>query len=61
MHSAWYVNNAKFSLLMGGHIKVKSKPNEGTAFTVELPFEQSNVDVAPLREYVLEIAESAGS
>ena len=40
--------------LMGGHIKVKSKPNEGTAFTVELPFEQSNVDLQPLQEYVLE-------
>lgn len=36
--------------LMGGYINVKSKPGEGTTFTVELPFEQSNVDLQPLKE-----------
>ncbi|WP_295579237.1 ATP-binding protein [uncultured Oscillibacter sp.] len=40
--------------LMGGYIDVRSKPDQGTAFTVELPFEQSNVDLQPLREGVLE-------
>ena len=40
--------------LMGGYIDVKSKPDEGTTFTVELPFELSNVDLQPLEEGVLE-------
>lgn len=40
--------------LMGGYIKVKSKPNGGTTFTVELPFEHSNVDLQPLQEETLE-------
>ena len=43
--------------LMGGYIKVKSKPGMGTTFTVELPFEQSNVDLQPLRENALESLE----
>lgn len=40
--------------LMGGYIKVKSKPGEGTTFTVELPFEQSSADLPPLQEGFLE-------
>lgn len=32
-------------MLMGGHIDVKSKVGEGTAFTVELPFELSDTDL----------------
>lgn len=40
--------------LMGGYINVKSKLGEGTTFTVELPFEQSNVDLQPFREGALE-------
>lgn len=40
--------------LMGGYIHVTSKPNEGTTFTVELPFEQSSVDLQPFREEALE-------
>lgn len=40
--------------LMGGHIKVKSRLGEGTTFTVELPFEQSNIDLQPLQKDVLE-------
>lgn len=31
--------------LMGGYIDVKSKPGEGTTFTVELPFEPSGVEL----------------
>lgn len=31
--------------LMGGYINVKSKPGEGTAFTVELPFARSEVEL----------------
>lgn len=40
--------------LMGGYIKVKSKPGMGTTFTVELPFEQSRADLPPLQEGFLE-------
>lgn len=40
--------------LMGGHIKVKSAPNQGTTFTVELPFTQSNVDLQPVQQNLLE-------
>lgn len=40
--------------LMGGFIDVKSKPDEGTTFTVELPFEHSDVDLQPYHEGVLE-------
>ena len=36
--------------LMGGYIDVKSRPGEGTTFTVELPFEQSDVELQPLQE-----------
>lgn len=43
--------------LMGGYIDVRSKPGEGTVFTVELPFEQSNVDLQPLNEGALETLE----
>ncbi|WP_215698643.1 response regulator [Clostridium sp. MCC353] len=40
--------------LMGGYINVKSEPGEGTTFTVELPFEQSDIDLQPLKEGALE-------
>lgn len=40
--------------LMGGHIDVKSKPCEGTTFTVELPFEQSDLDLLSVTENDLE-------
>lgn len=40
--------------LMGGVINVKSKPGEGTTFTVELPFEPSDVDLQPVQEGALE-------
>lgn len=40
--------------LMGGYIKVKSKPNRGTTFTIELPFECSDIDIEPPREDTLE-------
>lgn len=40
--------------LMGGYINVKSRPGEGTSFTVELPFTQSDVDLQPLREGALQ-------
>lgn len=40
--------------LMGGYINVKSKLGEGTTFTVELPFELSNVDLQNFREDALE-------
>lgn len=40
--------------LMGGYIHVKSKLGNGTTFSVELPFEQSNVDLQPLQEDVLQ-------
>lgn len=40
--------------LMGGYIGVKSKRGEGTTFTVELPFEQSDVDIMPMEERALE-------
>lgn len=40
--------------LMGGYIDVKSKPDEGTTFTVELPFEQSDVDLQPFQAGALE-------
>lgn len=40
--------------LMGGHISVKSKLGEGTTFTVELPFQQSDEDLQPLEKGVLE-------
>lgn len=40
--------------LMGGYISVKSKSGEGTTFTVELPFEQSDLDLQPIREDELE-------
>ncbi len=40
--------------LMEGHINVKSRPGEGTTFTVELPFEQSGVDLQPIQEGALE-------
>lgn len=40
--------------LMGGYIKVKSKPNEGTTFTIELPFKCSDIDIEPPREGTLE-------
>lgn len=43
--------------LMGGYIDVKSKPDEGTTFTVELPFEQSDVDLQPIQEGSLESLE----
>ncbi|MDO4271301.1 MAG: response regulator [Eubacteriales bacterium] len=43
--------------LMGGYIDVKSRPGEGTTFTVELPFEQSEVDLEPVREQALEALE----
>lgn len=40
--------------LMGGYISVESKLGEGTTFTVELPFEQSNVDLQPVQKDSLE-------
>lgn len=40
--------------LMGGYIHVKSRLGKGTTFTVELPFEQSDMDLPPLREGSLE-------
>lgn len=36
------------TMLMGGHIDVKSRPGQGTTFTVELPFEQSDVELQPV-------------
>lgn len=39
--------------LMGGYINVKSNPGEGTTFTVELPFKQSDVDLQPYQEDIL--------
>lgn len=41
-------------LLMGGNINVKSKLGEGTTFTVELPFEKSDVDLCQDQEVPLE-------
>lgn len=43
--------------LMGGHIDVKSRPGEGTIFTVELPFEQSGIELQPLEEHAMEALE----
>ncbi|MDO5602314.1 MAG: response regulator [Oscillospiraceae bacterium] len=43
--------------LMGGYIDVKSTPNKGTTFTVEIPFEQSGVDIQPFQEEALEALE----
>lgn len=40
--------------LMGGYINVKSAPLEGTVFTIELPFEQSSIDLQTFREDTLE-------
>lgn len=40
--------------LMGGYIHVKSKPGNGTIFTVELPFEDSNIELQPPCEDFLE-------
>lgn len=40
--------------LMGGYINVKSQPDQGTTFSVELPFEQSNIDLQPMQEGALE-------
>lgn len=40
--------------LMGGYIKVESTLGEGTTFIVELPFEQSDVELQPLQEGVFE-------
>lgn len=40
--------------LMGGYIHVKSKLGKGTTFSVELPFEQSDVDLQPLQEEILQ-------
>lgn len=40
--------------LMGGHIKVNSRLGEGTTFTVELPFEQSSIELQPFREDIIE-------
>lgn len=45
------------TMLMGGHIDVKSEPGVGTTFTVELPFEQSSIDLEPVQENVLEALE----
>ena len=39
--------------LMGGYIDVKSKPGEGTTFTVELPFTPSDIDLFPFQEAAL--------
>ena len=35
---------------MGGFIDAKSKPGEGTTFTVELPFEQSETELQLVTE-----------
>lgn len=43
--------------LMGGYINVKSELGEGTTFTVELPFEQSDTDLQPIKEEALEALE----
>lgn len=40
--------------LMGGYINVKSKPNEGTTVTVELPFERSDVELHTIQDASLE-------
>lgn len=45
------------TMLMGGHIDVKSKPGKGTTFSVELPFEQSNIDLPQVNENTLEALE----
>lgn len=45
------------TMLMGGHIDVKSELGVGTTFTVELPFEQSNVDLHPVNDTLLETLE----
>lgn len=45
------------TMLMGGHIDVKSKPGQGTTFTVELPFEQCDIDLQPIEAEALESLE----
>lgn len=40
--------------LMGGYIDVKSKPGEGTTFSVELPFEQSHADLQLVQAETME-------
>lgn len=41
--------------LMGGYINVKSEPGKGTTFIVELPFEQSETDLQPIKAEALEV------
>lgn len=45
------------TMLMGGYIHVKSKPNEGTTFIVELPFEINNIDLQPIQAGEIEALE----
>lgn len=43
--------------LMGGYIHVKSQPEKGTTFTVELPFARSDVELNPIGKEALEALE----